>query len=94
MSVFDGTGYEDLTKHNENRILKNTLPPLSLSRCCCSKCKDKISYNSLVYQVMSGSSNLNSFRDIRQVAVQLVPCGVLPPGLVQDCLQHSCVIAV
>ena len=31
---------------------------------------------------MSGSSNLNSFRDWRQVAVQLVSCGVLPPGLV------------
>ena len=43
---------------------------------------------------MSGSSNLNSFRDRRQVAVQLVPCRVLPPGLVQDCSQHSCVIAV
>ena len=43
---------------------------------------------------MSGSSNLNSFRDRRQVAVQLVSCGVLPPGLVQDCSQHSCVIDV
>ena len=43
---------------------------------------------------MSGSSTLNSFRDRRQVAVQLVSCGVLPPGLVQDCSQHSCVIAV
>ena len=43
---------------------------------------------------ISGSSNLNSFRDRRQVAVQLVSCGVLPPGLVQDCSQHSCVIAV
>ena len=31
-----------------------------------------------------GSSSLNSFRDRRQVAVQLVSCGVLPPGLVQD----------
>ena len=31
---------------------------------------------------MSGSSNLNSFRDRGQVAVQLVSCGVLPPGLV------------
>ena len=43
---------------------------------------------------MSGSSNLNSFRDRRQVAVQLVSCGVLPPGLVPDCSQHSFVIAV
>ena len=34
---------------------------------------------------MSGSSNLNSFRDRGQVAVQLVSCGVLLPGLVQDC---------
>ena len=40
------------------------------------------------------SSNLNSFRDRRQVAGQLMSCGVLPPGLVQDCSQHSCVIAV
>ena len=30
----------------------------------------------------SGSSNLNSFHDRRQVVVQLVSCGVLPPGLV------------
>ena len=37
---------------------------------------------------------LTSFRDGRQVVVQLVSCGVLPPGLVQDCSQHSCVIAV
>ena len=29
-----------------------------------------------------------------QVAVQLVSCGVLLPGLVQDCTQHSCVIAI
>ena len=43
---------------------------------------------------MSGSSNLDSFCDGRQVAVYFVPCGVLPPGLVQDCSQHSCVIAV
>ena len=32
--------------------------------------------------------------DGRQVAVYLVPCVVLPPGLVQYCSQHSCVIAV
>ena len=43
---------------------------------------------------MSGASKLDSIRDGRQVAVQLVPCGVLPPGLVQYCSQHSCVIAV
>ena len=34
------------------------------------------------------------FCDGRQVAVQLVSCGVLSPGLVQYCSQHSCVIAV
>ena len=43
---------------------------------------------------VSGSSNLDSFRDGRQVAVQLVPCGVLSPGLVQYRSQHSCVVAV
>ena len=32
---------------------------------------------------MSGSSNLNRFRDRGQVAVELVSFGVLPPGLVQ-----------
>ena len=40
---------------------------------------------------MSGLSNLDSFSDRRQVAVQLMSCGVLPPGLVGDCSQHSCV---
>ena len=49
---------------------------------------------SLAVSCMSGLSSLDSFRDGRQVAVQLVPCGVLPPGLVQYCSQHSCVIAV
>ena len=38
---------------------------------------------------MSGSPNLNSFRDRGQVAVQLVSCGVLLPGLVQDCTQRA-----
>ena len=37
---------------------------------------------------LSSSSNLDSFRDGRQVAVELVPCGLLPPGLVQYCSQH------
>ena len=32
---------------------------------------------------MSGSPNLNSFRDRGQVAVQLVSCGVLLPGIVK-----------
>ena len=40
---------------------------------------------------VSGSSNLDSFRDGRQVAVQLVLCGVLPPGLVQCCSQSVCI---
>ena len=43
---------------------------------------------------MSGSSNLYSFRDGRQVAVQLASRGVLSPGLIQYCSQHSCVVAV
>ena len=37
---------------------------------------------------MSGSSNLDSFRDGRQVAVYLVTCGVLSPGLVQYIYIH------
>ena len=43
---------------------------------------------------MSGSSNLDSFRDGWLVAEQLLLCEVLPPGLVQNCLQHSCVAVV
>ena len=43
---------------------------------------------------MFRSSNLNSFRDGCLVAVQLLFCGVLPPGLVQYSSQHSCIIAV
>ena len=43
---------------------------------------------------MSGSSNFDSFRDGQSVAVQLLFCGVLSPGLVQYWSQHSCVIAV
>ena len=43
---------------------------------------------------MSGSSNLESFRDGWQVAVLLLFCGVFPPGLVQYSSHHSCVIAV
>ena len=42
----------------------------------------------------SGSSNLDSFRDGWWVAIQLLLCGVLPPGLVQYCSQYSCVVAV
>ena len=43
---------------------------------------------------MSGSSNLDSFRDRWLVAVQLLFFRVLPPGLVQYCSQHSCVVVV
>ena len=39
---------------------------------------------------MSGSSNLDSFRDRWLVVVQLVLCWVLPPELVQ----HSCIAAI
>ena len=42
---------------------------------------------------VSGSSDLYSFRDGRQVAVQLVSRGLLSPGLVQYCSQHSCVVS-
>ena len=38
---------------------------------------------------MSGSPNLNSFRDRGQVAVQLVSCGVLLPGLVQESFRKN-----
>ena len=34
------------------------------------------------------------FRDGWLVAIQLQLCGVLPPGLVQYCSKHSCVLAV
>ena len=43
---------------------------------------------------VSDSSNLDSLRDGRQVAVQLVFCGVLLLGLIQYCSQHSCIITV
>ena len=43
---------------------------------------------------MSGLSNFDIFRDGCQEALQLLLCGVLPPGLVQYCSQHSCVAAV
>ena len=43
---------------------------------------------------MSGSSSLYSFCDRWLVAVQLAPCGVLLPGPVQYCSQHSCIIDV
>ena len=39
------------------------------------------------------SFNFDSFRDGGEVAVELLLCEVLPPGLDQYCLQHSCVVA-
>ena len=69
--------------------------PVSSSCFCTAMCRgpwEYISYEfvpaSPAVSCMSGSSNLNSFLDRRQVAVQLVSCGVLSPGLVQDCSQH------
>ena len=41
---------------------------------------------------MSGSSNLDGFRDGSKIAVQLLFCWVLPPELLQYSSQHSCVI--
>ena len=43
---------------------------------------------------MSGSFNFYSVRDRWKVAAQMLLCGVLSPGLVQYCSQHSCVIAI
>ena len=43
---------------------------------------------------MSGSSNLDSFRDRWQAAVQVLLCGFVPPWLVQYCSQHPCVATV
>ena len=58
----------------------------AFARPCVGIHKSTISYEfvpvSPAVSCMSGSSNLNSFRDRGQVAVQLVSCGVLPPGLV------------
>ena len=42
----------------------------------------------------SGSFNFDSFRDAWYVAVQLGFCGVLSPGFVQNCSQHSSVVAI
>ena len=49
---------------------------------------------SLVLQQCLSSSNLDGFHDGWLVAIQLLFCGVLPPGLVQYSSQHSCVIAI
>ena len=86
-----------------SRILTQLLNVCSSwSSCFCSAIcggpQEYITYElvpaSSAVSCMCGSSNLDSFRDERQVAVQLVPCGVFPPGLVQYCSQRSCVIAI
>ena len=43
---------------------------------------------------MSSSSNFDNFPGEWKVAEQLLVCGVLPPGFVQYCSQHSCEDAV
>ena len=43
---------------------------------------------------LSCSSNLDDFWDGGQVSIQLLLCGMLPPGLFQYSSQHSCAIAV
>ena len=43
---------------------------------------------------MSGSSNLDSFRDGGKWPYSCCLVGVLPPGLVQYCSQHSSVVAI
>ena len=67
----------------------------SLSSCLCSSMRrgpeKYVTYEfvptSPAVPCMSGSSNFDSFRDG-------LLCGVLPPGLVQYCSQHSCLIVV
>ena len=75
---------------------------LSWSSCLCSSIwKGPLEYvtyklvpTSPAVSSMSGSSNLYSFCDGWQVALQLLLCGVLPSGFVHYCSQHSCVVAV
>ena len=68
----------------------------AFARPCVGIHKSTISYEfisaSPAMSCMSGSPNSNSFRDRGQVAVQLVSCGVLLPGLVQDCTQNRSLI--
>ena len=51
-------------------------------------------HTALTVYRMSASSNLDFFRDGWYAAVQLLLCGVLPPGLAQYCSQYSCVVVV
>ena len=74
----------------------------SWSSCLCTSMwrgpQEYISYElvptSPAVSYMSGSSNFDSFRNGWLVVVQLLLCWVLPPGLVQYCSQHSCVVAI
>ena len=74
----------------------------SWSPCLCSSMwrgpLENIAYEfvltSSAVSCMSSLSNFDCFRDGWQMAVQLLLCGVLPPGLVQYCSQYSCVIVV
>ena len=68
---------------------------------CLSMWSDSLEYvayefalTSPAVSCISGSSYFDSFRDGWSVAVQLLLCGVLPPGFVLYCSQHSCVGAV
>ena len=69
-----------------------------LSSCMWRGPQEYIAYElvptSPVVSCMSGSSNFDIFHDGWLVAVQLLLCGVMPLGLVQYCLQHSCVVAI
>ena len=71
----------------------------SWSSCLCSAMwrgpQEHITYELIPTSpaVSAGSSNFDSFRDGLKVVVRLLPSGVLPPGLVQYCSQHSCVVA-
>ena len=74
----------------------------SWSSCLCSSMwrglQEYITYElvptSPTVSCMSDSSNFDSFRDGWYVVVQLLLCEFLPPGLVQYCLQHSCVFSL
>ena len=83
------------------------LHPVSAQNCCIEVLPDRPAFarpqeyvayefvpTSLSVSGISGSSNMDSFHDGWLVAVQLLLCVVLPPGLIQYCSQHSCVVAV
>ena len=43
---------------------------------------------------ISCASYLSGLLDGREVAIQLLFCGVLLPGFVQDSAQHSCIVPI